>query len=126
MRLRLGALALAGVLALALGPASARDLGQWSHIDPKIRACFHDLRSPEGGFCCDGADGVKIEDPDWHDNQDGTYSVTLDGVAQRIDVGHVTNAGTCGARYAIAWTYIEWDGDKPKHKVRCFSPGTRG
>lgn len=118
------ALALAG--ALSPTSAHARDLGQWSHVDPQIRACFHSLRSLEGGFCCDGADGVRIEDPNWHDNQDGTYSVTLDGVLQMIDLGHVTNAATCGARYAIAWTFIEWIDGKPQHRIRCFSPGTRG
>lgn len=119
--------AVIAALLITAVPAGARDLGQWGQVSPKVRACFHDLRSPEGGMCCDGADGVKVEDPDWHQNADGSYSVTLSGAERKVDSGHVTDAGKCGAGYAIVWTYPQWElgSDKPTDVIRCFSPGTR-
>jgi hypothetical protein len=111
-------IALPLILLLAL-PAAARDHGQFGATDPAISQWFRSLRSVGGAWCCDQADGSRVEDPNWRIEQDGTYSVRLDGDWQRMPPNAIVTA-TNRVGFAVAWTYLV-DG----HQVaRCFMPGT--
>src|SRR5690348_5505123 len=104
MRLTLAyALALAGALIAVhfCAPAQARDLGQYSQVDPKTRACFTSARDAYGTNCCDTSDGSRVEDPDWGQNADGSYRVVVDGEKRPVEPSQVVQK-PC-TRYAVIW-----------------------
>jgi hypothetical protein len=115
MRLLVAALALAG----ALTAAQARDRGQFGTPDPAISTWFKSLHSTGGAWCCDQADGARVEDPNWRIEPNGTYSVRLDGDWQPVKPEAVVTA-TNRVGYAVAWTYFQ----NGKQVARCFMPGT--
>ena len=79
---------------------------------------FKSLRNGMGGSCCDGADFVRVEDPDW-DVEGGRYRVKLSGVWHVVPPQNVVKA-TNIVGYAIVWPVMNGDG---KQSVRCFMPG---
>jgi len=65
-------------------PAHSRPGPQWAQVDEGTRDWFRSLHSATGFPCCDYADGSRLEDPEWRQDDslpDGqpTYSVFLDG-----------------------------------------------
>lgn len=112
----LAAAALAAV-AFSWG-AYARDTGQWGH-DAATSEWFKSLRAPNGIPCCDYADGVRLEDPDWRENPDGSYAVFAKGAWHAIDKDHIITA-TNRVGYAIVWWPEHWD------HPSCFMPGAKG
>jgi len=113
--------ALAGALALALSSHAvpAVDRGQWSNVHPEVREWFKSLKNSNGISCCDTADGVRIEDPDWKENVDGSYEVYARGGWQHIDQKHVIQ-GTNKVGYAVLF----WPSFF-KNPI-CFVPGSGG
>jgi hypothetical protein len=104
-------------LLLAL-PAGARDLGQWSHVDPKTREWFRGLTNSASQVCCDEADGQRVEDPNWRIESDGSYSVAINGQRTKVPPELLVKGGN-RVGFAIVWL---WPPYKPE--LRCFMPGT--
>ena len=98
--------------AWAEGPAS-----KWGH-DPATSEWFRSLRSPRGFSCCDYADGTRIEAPDYHENNDGSYDVQARGQTVHIPPEKIVQ-GTNRVGYAILW----WGAGPEPY---CFLPGARG
>jgi hypothetical protein len=96
---------------------SSKD-GAWGH-DEATSAWFKSLRSPNGIPCCDYVDGVRLEDPEWRENDDGSFDVLARGKWNHVDAEHIVKA-TNRVGYAILW----WPNgmDHPS----CFLPGARG
>ena len=78
---------------------------------------FKSLQNRQGISCCDGADALRIEDPDW-DIAGQNYRVRLGGVWQAVPPERVVSRKNI-VGFAIVWPYVE-DGVQ---KVRCFLPG---
>ena len=92
---------------------------RWASQEPSLREWFRGLRSPSGFPCCDYADGNRIEDPDYAENIDGSYDVTVSGKLLHVPRDKVVTA-TNRIGYAIFW-------GRPDHDfVYCFMPGARG
>lgn len=91
----------------------AFDGKKWASQDAATREWFKGLRSPSGIPCCD----TSVDDPDYHENEDGSYDVFVKGGWAHVDKNHVLS-GTNRIGYAVYWgvpgiTY-------------CFMPGARG
>jgi hypothetical protein len=112
----IAALALAA-FAFANG-AWPRDNGKWGH-DPETSAWFKSLKNQIGIPCCDYADGTRIEDPEWKENDDGSYTVFAKGEWHTISRPRVVT-GTNRIGYAILWWPAYWP------EPSCFLPGVRG
>ena len=93
---------------------------KWAQIDPVMREWFRGLHNDHGTSCCDSADGVRIEDPDWRQLDDeGNYEVFARDRWNRITPEYVLKA-TNRVGYAILWWPAYMD-----HPT-CFLPGARG
>jgi hypothetical protein len=110
----------AAVLAAFLIPAAAfaMDRGQWNH-DAATSEWFKSLKNQNGVPCCDYADGSRLEDPEWRENDDGSYSIFAKGAWHTVDRWHVVK-GTNRVGYAILWWPVHWP------EPSCFLPGVRG
>ena len=96
--------------------AEARDDGRYAQ-SPN-RDWFRSLTNQYGIMCCEGADGMSLDDPDWEFDGDG-YRVRIEGnwmpvpaqamVRQQNKIGH-----------AMVWLWQE-DGHL---RIGCFMPGT--
>ena len=103
----------------AVGVAMARDLGQFANVSPERRACFQNLVDRNGKGCCDVNDGYRIEDPDWRSDQEGGYSVRLDGQWHKVP----PSADIVGlAKPCVGWSIV-WRSPATKQIV-CFLPGS--
>ena len=116
---------LAIVVGIALVVAAAPHLSpaagsseRWGH-DPETSQWFRGLRSSRGFPCCDYADGTRIEDPDYRENEDGSYDVQARGQVIHIPPEKIVQ-GTNRVGYAILW----WGTSAPE--PYCFLPGARG
>lgn len=105
------------IILLLVTQSSARDVdGRWAQ-SPN-RDWFRSLTDQRGMSCCDGADGMRLEDPEWDFNGEA-YRVRLNG--DWYDVAPeqvVTENNKVG--YAMVWPWRDTDG---KLKIRCFMPG---
>src|SRR5216683_1704398 len=106
------------VSAIMVTISFAKDGKNWGR-DPATSEWFRSLRSPLGVNCCASADGERIEDPDWFENEDGTYDVMARGEWWRIQKDHVVR-GTNKVGFAILF----WPPSFPEPS--CFVPGSRG
>lgn len=90
------------VLIASLG--FAKDGPQWGH-DPETSEWFRSLHNDSGMSCCDYADGVRIEDPNWFEIGGGEYAVFARGKWQAVPPDRVLKAATgsdmrsCGGRH---------------------------
>lgn len=92
--------------------------GVWAQND--LSDWFKNLRNSNGFPCCDYADGHRVEDPDYKENEDGTYEV-LDyksGMWLHVDHDKILK-GTNRVGYAILWKNPNLE------NVYCFMPGGR-
>lgn len=87
--------------------------------DPDLHRWFETLRTPLGGYCCAESDGIRIDDPNWGQDESG-YWVTLNGNKTPVPDGRVIHAKNPKVGYAILWPLKAWDGTQA---VRCFLPG---
>lgn len=106
-------------LLLSATAANAFDGPKWANQDDSTREWFRGLKNPNGTPCCDYADGNRVEDPDYHENDDGTYEVTVGLKTFHIDKQHIVQA-TNRVGYAILWGRPDYD------MIYCFLPGARG
>lgn len=93
----------------------AADNGQWNH-DPETSAWFNSLHSPKGTPCCDYADGMRIEDPAYKENDDGSFDIELGSEVIHVGSEKVIR-GTNKVGYAILWRMMN-------KEVTCFLPGS--
>lgn len=118
MRYLIRAALVAALLIPLHGDAFAFDSSKWGH-DEATSEWFKSLRAPTGIPCCDYADGVRLEDPEWKENDDGSYSVFAKDAWHTIDKDHIVTAPN-RVGYAILWWPEHWD------HPSCFLPGARG
>jgi hypothetical protein len=116
---------LIGLLAFALyfRAAFAFDSEKWGH-DPETSAWFESLHNSHGTSCCDYADGVRLEDPNWFEAGGGEYAVFAQRPGERgkwitVPADRVLT-GTNRVGYAILWWPHGWP------EPSCFLPGARG
>lgn len=107
------------LIIFSIEPALAFDSQKWAQVDQSTRDWFKGLRSPSGFPCCDFADGNRVEDPDWRQNEDGSYSVIWEGEWRQVPPERVLT-GTNRVGYAILWWH------KGVDNPYCFLPGARG
>jgi hypothetical protein len=94
----------------------ARDDGQYAKSLNK--EWFRTLTNQYGIMCCDAADGVRLDDPDWEfDGQ--TYRVRLHGLWMAVPPQAIVRQPN-KVGYAVVWPWKE-DG---QWRVGCFMPGT--
>ena len=105
-------------LCLLINSAYAFDNKDWGH-DPETSMWFKSLRNSNNEGCCDYADGVRIEDPEWRQLEDETYEVFAHNKWNKINPNYVLR-GTNRVGYPILWWPPGLD-----HPT-CFLPGARG
>jgi hypothetical protein len=112
----LKSLVVVAACAATISLASARDDGRYAQ-SPN-REWFRNLTNQYGIVCCDAADGVRLDDPDWEFDGQG-YRVRIKNswmsVPPQAIVRQQNKVG-----YAIMWPWME-DG---QWRVGCFMPGT--
>ncbi len=114
------ALVVAIPILLLAAHAAARDIdGKWAQ-SPN-RDWFRSLTDQRGQSCCDGADGLRLEDPDW-DFSGTSYRVKLNGAWIVVEPGQVVTQNN-KVGYAVVWPIYNIDG---KLQIRCFMPGASG
>ena len=116
--LALIAAALAGSIVYACTARAAGDADKWGH-DSATSEWFRGLKNSQGVLCCDYTDGTRIEDPDYRENDDGSYEVTVGGVEIHVPVDRLVNASN-RVGYATLWR------DPRNGLLYCFMPGARG
>ena len=105
------------LLLLAALPAAARDRGQYGATDPATRAWFKGLHSAAGTWCCDEADGMRVEDPNWRLAGDH-YEVFRNGAWEAVPVDALVTAKN-KVGFAVLWA-------PPAGRILCFMPGAAG
>ena len=95
--------------------AHAFDSSKWGH-DAATSEWFLSLKDSSGQSCCDYADGVRLEAPEWRRLEDNSFEVFARGKWIKILPGRVLN-GTNKVGYAILWWPKAWDNPS------CFLPG---
>lgn len=106
------------VVALFIGPSAlARDDGRYAQSPNK--KWFEGLTDQNNSVCCDGSDGMRLEDPDWEFNGD-SYRVKLDGDWHEVPKQSVVKQKNDRTSFAVVWP-ITING---KIKIRCFLPGS--
>ena len=79
--------------------AHAFDSSKWGH-DAATSEWFLSLKDSSGQSCCDYADGVRLEAPEWRRLEDNSFEVFARGKWTKILPGRVLN-GTNKVGYAI-------------------------
>lgn len=88
------------------------------HDAPELKDWLMGLHDGHGISCCDGSEALRIDDPDW-DNDNGHYRVRLEG--QWIDVPD--NAVVSDPnKYGMALVWPIYINGHPT-QIRCFLPG---
>jgi hypothetical protein len=110
----------AGILAVTafaatMSPGHARDDGRYAQ-SPN-RDWFRSLTNQYGIMCCEGADGVRLDDPDWEFDGNG-YRVRLDGRWMPVPPQAIVRQQN-KMSYAIVWPWKE-DGH---WRIGCFMAG---
>jgi hypothetical protein len=116
MRKRTLVLCLASaVLALSVGPSTARDDGRFANSP--LKQWFDGLKSSKG-LCCSVADGFALADPDW-ESKDGHYRVRIGGEWVTVPDDAVIKEPNRAGR-TMVWPIKDSFGIT----IRCFLPGT--
>jgi len=93
--------------------AHAFDSPKWGH-DAATSEWFRSLKNSRGESCCDYADGVRLEAPDWRQLEDHSFEVFARNKWNKIPP---VLKGTNRVGYAILWWPRAWD------NPTCFLPG---
>ena len=102
--------AIAAVLVCLASGANAHD----GHHDQ----WFKSLTNESGVSCCDGADFLRVEDPDW-DVSGQHYRVRLEGKWIEVPPEAVVRRPNI-VGFALVWPYY----DEGAIKIRCFLAGS--
>lgn len=82
--------------------------------DNPLRPWFDSLKNQKNFPCCSTVDGTRLEDPDWRIENDGSYSVRLDGQWLAVPPEAViTEKNRAG--YVVVWRF--------NGKITCFLGG---
>jgi hypothetical protein len=103
-KLLLIAALLAATVSLALAHDPSHQHFEW----------FKSLQNSKGVPCCDGTDGVRIEDTDWR-MVDDKFEVRVKGEWRPVPPENVLKASN-RVGYAVVWIF--------NGQVLCFLPGT--
>jgi hypothetical protein len=93
----------------------AFDSPKWGH-DAATSEWFRSLKNSRGESCCDYADGVRLEAPEWRQLEDHSFEVFAREKWNKIPPNRVLK-GTNRVGYAILWWPRAWD------NPTCFLPG---
>lgn len=93
-------------------------INYYTVADQEIHRWFEGLHSEVGGYCCAETDGIKIDDPDWGEDERG-YWVFVNGAKVQVPPGAVIHDRHPKVGYAVVWKQV-FDG---KPVIRCFLPG---
>jgi hypothetical protein len=105
----------AGMVALAIGRAEARDDGRYAQSP--LKGWFDGLKSGRGP-CCSDADGSTVSDVDWT-TKDGHYRVRIDDEWYDVpDDAVITEPNRVGR--TMVWPMRGYQG----LSIRCFMPGS--
>lgn len=101
---------LAIVLMLLIGPAAARDLGQWEASDPTIREWYQSLMQPDvpNVSCCGEADAYWCDDIHVRDGK--TFCKITD---DRDDAPRRRPHIEVGTEFEIPPNKLKWDSGNP-------------
>lgn len=97
-------------------PSYSLDSPKWGN-NPELNNWFKSLRNKNDFPCCDYADGLKIEDPEYKENEDGTYEVYVHDKWRHVPIDRVINPPNRPVDYAIVWHNATVD------TPYCFMPG---
>jgi hypothetical protein len=97
--------------------AHAFDSSKWGH-DAATSEWFRSLKNSRGESCCDYADGVRLEDPEWRELEDHSFEVFAREKWNRVPANRVLK-GTNKVGYAILWWPKAYD------TPTCFLPGAQ-
>jgi hypothetical protein len=97
--------------------AHAFDSSKWGH-DAATSEWFRSLKNSRGEACCDYADGVRLEDPEWRELEDHSFEVFAREKWTRVPPNRVLK-GTNKVGYAILWWPKAYD------TPTCFLPGAQ-
>jgi hypothetical protein len=115
-----GTISLMSALSLAIYSyliphAQAFDSSKWGH-DAATSEWFSSLKNSRGESCCDYADGVRLEAPEWRELEDHSFEVFAREKWNKIPPNRVLK-GTNRVGYAILWWPRAYD------NPTCFLPG---
>ena len=99
-------------LLFILLPAFARNDGRYD--DNPLRKWFDGLRNQKNFPCCEQSDGLRLEDPDWRTEQDGSYSVRLEGQWVPVPPEAVLTEPN-KVTYSVVWRF--------QGRITCFLVG---
>lgn len=119
-----------------VSPSIAKDNGQWDNVDQTTKEWFKNLHPDAGGTpCCDGSDGLKVEDVEYYENPDHSYEVHVPEVTMKdgtvrpdrwihVDKNHIVNPKDRPVNYAAVWPYMyDTPDDHMTNGAYCFMPG---
>jgi len=89
--------------------------GPWNH-DAETSEWFKSLRNSIGVPCCEDNHAIHLDPDDYVRNDDGSYTVTVDGKKETVDAGRIIK-GKNRVGYAILWRL-------PNGTTTCFMPGS--
>ena len=110
------------VLMVLVAPAQARDLGQWSNVDPKVSEWFRTLMQPDqpGVSCCGNADAYWCDEI--HVKNGKTFcAITDDRDDAPLGRPHIP----VGTVIEIPRNKIKWDRGNPTGHTVVFLSTTR-
>jgi hypothetical protein len=102
------------VVFLVITSAFARSISDHPANPPEISDWLRSLKNNRGMSCCDWADGMRLEDPDWEWNGSG-YRVRINGDWVVVPDDAVL-PGPNKLGIAIVWRF--------NGHITCFIPGT--
>lgn len=110
------------VLMVLVAPAQARDLGQWSNVDPEVSEWFRTLMQPDqpGVSCCGNADAYWCDEI--HVKHGKTFcAITDDRDDAPLHRPHIP----VGTVIEIPPNKIKWDRGNPTGHIVVFLSTTR-
>ena len=110
------------VLMVLVAPTRARDLGQWSNVDPKVSEWFRNLMQPDqpGVSCCGNADAYWCDEI--HVKHGKTFcAITDDRDDAPLRRPHIP----VGTMIEIPPNKIKWDRGNPTGHIVVFLSTTR-
>ena len=102
--------------ALLSNNVAARDDGRYAQ-SPN-REWFRSLTNQYGIMCCEGADGMSLDDPDWEFSGDG-YRVRIEGNWMPVPAQAIVRQQN-KMNHAMVWLWK----DDGQWRIGCFMPGT--
>jgi hypothetical protein len=96
--------------------AQAHDDGRYAQSPNRV--WFRSLTNQYGIICCDEADGMRLDDPDWEFDGE-TYRVRVDGSWMPVPATAIVRQSN-KMSYAVVWLWK----DEGRLRVGCFMAGS--